>query len=84
MYSFKSRVRFSETDTDKKLSVASLMNYLQDCSIFQSEDIGAGFSYMEKSRRACYTEKNTLKGDFYEPPFEKTDGKRRSDLPFLR
>lgn len=52
MYSFKSRVRFSETDTDKKLSVAGLMNYLQDCSIFQSEDIGAGFSHMEKSRRA--------------------------------
>ena len=47
MYSFNSRVRFSETDIDKKLSITGLMNYLQDCSIFQSEDVGAGFAYMD-------------------------------------
>ena len=51
MYSFKSRVRFSEAAIDKKLSVTGLMNYLQDCSIFQSEDIGAGFSSMEQVRK---------------------------------
>lgn len=52
MYSFNSRVRFSETDTDRKLSVTGLMNYLQDCSIFQSEDLGAGFQYLEKTKRS--------------------------------
>ena len=52
MYSFKSRVRFSETDIDKKLSITGLMNYLQDCSIFQSEDIGAGFARMKEAKRA--------------------------------
>lgn len=52
MYSFNSRVRFSETDIDKKLSITGLMNYLQDCSIFQSEDIGAGFAYMKKTQRS--------------------------------
>ena len=52
MYSFKSRVRFSETDVDGKLSIGGLMNYLQDCSIFQSEDIGAGFSHMVKTKRS--------------------------------
>lgn len=52
MYSFNSRVRFSETDTDKKLSITGLMNYLQDCSIFQSEDIGAGFSYMDRTKKS--------------------------------
>lgn len=52
MYSFSSRVRFSETDIDKKLSVTGLMNYLQDCSIFQSEDIGAGFAYMKQTQRS--------------------------------
>ena len=51
MYSFKSRVRFSEAAVDKKLSITGLMNYLQDCSIFQSEDIGAGFSSMEQVRK---------------------------------
>lgn len=52
MYSFKSRVRFSETDVNGQLSVAGLMNYLQDCSIFHSEDMGAGFGYMDRAKRA--------------------------------
>ena len=52
MYSFNSRVRFSETDPDKKLSITGLMNYLQDCSIFQSEDVGAGFSYMDRTKKS--------------------------------
>ena len=52
MYSFNSRVRFSETDFDRKLSVTGLMNYLQDCSIFQSEDIGAGMAHMKKTQRS--------------------------------
>jgi len=52
MYSFNSRVRFSETDTNRKLSITGLMNYLQDCSIFQSEDIGAGFGYVQKTKKS--------------------------------
>ena len=52
MYSFKSRVRFSETDINRKLSLTGLMNYLQDCSIFQSEDIGAGFSYVQRTKKS--------------------------------
>lgn len=52
MYTFNSRVRFSETDTERKLSITGLMNYLQDCSIFHSEDLGAGFSYLDKKKRA--------------------------------
>lgn len=51
MYSFKSRVRFSETDTDRKLSITGLMNYLQDCTIFQGEDIGASFSHWKERGR---------------------------------
>ena len=31
MYTFTSRVRFSETDENGKLSLAGIMNYLQDC-----------------------------------------------------
>lgn len=52
MYSFESRVRYSETDTNAQLSVTGLMNYLQDCSIFQSEDIGVGLSYLEREKKA--------------------------------
>lgn len=51
MYSFKSRVRYSEVDRDKKLDLFSIINYFQDCSTFQSEDIGKGIDYLEKSKR---------------------------------
>lgn len=52
MYDFKSRVRYSETDVDAKLSVTGIMNYFQDCSTFQSEDCGVGLSYLETVKRA--------------------------------
>lgn len=42
MYTFTSRVRFSETDEDERLSLAGIMNYLQDCSVFHSEDAHDG------------------------------------------
>ncbi len=42
MYSVRSRVRFSECDTDGKLAFTSLLNYFQDCSTQQSEDLGVG------------------------------------------
>lgn len=52
MYKFESRVRYSETDVDAKLSVTGIMNYFQDCSTFQSEDCGVGLSYLEAAKRA--------------------------------
>ncbi len=52
MYSFNSRIRYSESDCEGKLSMTSLLNYFQDASTFQSEDLGVGVKYMEKNRRA--------------------------------
>ncbi len=52
MYEFKSRVRYSETDPDALLSYVGVMNYLQDCSIFHSEDCGLGVIPLEKIHRA--------------------------------
>lgn len=52
MYEFQSRVRYSETDTDAKLSLIGIMNYFQDCSTFQSEDCGVGLSYLEQQKKA--------------------------------
>lgn len=51
MYSFNSRVRYSEVDKDKKLDLFSIINYFQDCSTFHSEDIGKGLEYLQKSKR---------------------------------
>ena len=41
-YSFDSRIRFSETGTDRRLTIDSLVDYFQDCAVFQSEEIGFG------------------------------------------
>lgn len=52
MFSFESRVRYSETDEEGKLSLSALMNYLQDCSTFQSESLGVGVAYLQNCHRA--------------------------------
>ena len=46
MYTIESRVRYSECDETGKLSLVGVMNYLQDCSTFHSEDIGRGFKQL--------------------------------------
>ena len=48
MYTFDGRVRYSETGEDGCLSLQSLLDYFQDCSTLQSEDIGLGIGYMKK------------------------------------
>lgn len=48
IYTFKSRVRFSETDENGYLKFDSFINYFQDCSTFQSEDIGIGIEYLRE------------------------------------
>ncbi|MCQ2081223.1 MAG: thioesterase [Lachnospiraceae bacterium] len=42
MYTFESRVRYSECDYREKLNIFALINYLQDCSTFHSENSGMG------------------------------------------
>lgn len=48
MYTFTGRVRYSETDQNGFLSLEGVMDYLQDCSTFQSEDLGIGIAYMQE------------------------------------
>lgn len=51
MYLYDSRIRYSEVYKDKKIDLASIINYFQDCSTFQSEDIGMGLNYFERRNR---------------------------------
>ena len=44
------RVRFSEIDHTRKITVPSIINYFQDCSTFQSEDIGVGLDVLSKRK----------------------------------
>ena len=46
MYSFNSRIRYSEVDKNAELTLESLINYFQDCSIFQTEDGPANMDYL--------------------------------------
>lgn len=54
MYSFDSRVRYSEVDESQRLSVTGIINYLQDCSTFQSEDLNLGIDYLREHHRAWW------------------------------
>lgn len=52
MYTFDSRVRFSEINHHKGvLDLTSIINYYQDCSTFQSEDLNIGFDYLQSKNR---------------------------------
>lgn len=53
MYSFSGRVRYSECDEKKHLTVSSLLDYFQDCSTFQAESLGTGLDYVD-AHRACW------------------------------
>ena len=50
-YSFDSRIRFSETGENKCLTLNGIINYFQDCSTFQSEDIGVGMKFLEERQQ---------------------------------
>lgn len=48
MYTFETRIRYSEVDCDNKLTLGKLLDYFQDCSTFQSEDLGLGVKYLQE------------------------------------
>ena len=73
MYSFRSRVRYSEVGNDKKLSLSSLINYFQDCSTFQSQDIGFGVRKLEQERRAWLLSSWQIVVDRYPDLFEEIE-----------
>ena len=46
MYSFRTRVRYSELAPDKKLSLVSIINYFQDSCTFEAEDKDIGLKWL--------------------------------------
>lgn len=52
MYEFNSRVRYSEVNSEKELTLPALLDYLQDCCSFQGEDLGIGVEYLEREHVA--------------------------------
>lgn len=54
MYTFKSRVRYSEVDSNCMMKLSSIVNYMQDCSNFHSQDIGITVESMKEEKKAWY------------------------------
>lgn len=52
IYQFDSRIRYSEVDEKRNLTLNGIINYFQDCSTFQSEEIGLGIQYLAERHRA--------------------------------
>lgn len=69
MYCLEGRVRYSETDKTGKLTLPALINYLQDCCTFQSEDLKVGWKdYLSKHHLGWFLEhwEISLKGELPE------------------
>lgn len=54
MFSFESRIRYSEVGTDGRLKVGTLVDYFQDCSMFHSEDAGIGIEILKKRKQGWF------------------------------
>lgn len=52
MYSIESRVRYSEVNSEKQLTLSAILDYLQDCCTFQSEDMNVGVDYLAREQAA--------------------------------
>lgn len=56
MYTFDSRIRYSEIDRSGRLSIPAVVDYFQDCSAFQSEELGVGVEYLANKKTCMDTE----------------------------
>lgn len=50
-YTLEGRIRFSEVDHRRQITLPGIINYFQDCSTFHSESLGIGLSYCAKRRK---------------------------------
>ncbi len=53
-YVFDSRIRYSECDRDGFITPFAVINYMQDCSTFQSESVGRGVGYLKERHRGWF------------------------------
>ncbi len=47
MYSYQTRIGYSQTNAKGVLTIGELSKHFQNCSNFQSDDLGVGFEYLE-------------------------------------
>ena len=54
MYEMKIQVRYSEVDQSGVVRLHQILEYFQDCGMFQSEELGLGVEEDQKNHRAWY------------------------------
>lgn len=52
MYSFESKVRYSEVDKEGKITLNAILDYFQDSSFFHSEELGVGINFLAEQKLA--------------------------------
>lgn len=52
MYQYSRRIGYSDLGNTGRISPGEVVDLFQDCSTFQTEDLGIGISYMQKQHRA--------------------------------
>lgn len=52
MYKTEGRVRYSECAPDNKIKVSAIINYFQDCTTENSEQLGVGHAYLVEKKKA--------------------------------
>lgn len=50
-FSFNNKIRFSETGDNETLSIGKIIDYMQDCTNYHSESLGAGIGFQEETGR---------------------------------
>ncbi len=71
MYTFDSRIRYSECDSKGKLSLEELIDYFQDASTFHSEDLGLGIEHLSKEKQVWVLSAWQIEVDRYPAMGEK-------------
>ncbi len=65
MYTYNTRIGYSKVDKEGKVSPYDVVDYMQDATIFQSQELGVGLDYMKKQGKAWILIANHI--EFYEP-----------------
>lgn len=65
MYTYKTNVGYSKVDKTGKVPVYEAVNYMQDSTTFQSEELGVGMKYMQGQGKAWILIANRIQ--FYKP-----------------
>ncbi len=52
MYTFKTKVRYSEINSERVVRPEAIVNFLQDCTMFHTNSVGGGVDFYKQERKA--------------------------------